>query len=102
MSNGDEKNSYNFLFKIIMVGDTSVGKTNLLSRYIYGKLPRYEHPTIGVEFTSKPVNLRDGKTVKAQIWDTAGQEKFRAITSAHYRKSVGALIVFDLTKRTTF
>ena len=49
------ENGFTFLFKIIMVGDAGVGKTNILSRYIYGKLPRYEHPTIGVEFTSKPV-----------------------------------------------
>lgn len=93
---------YNFLFKIILVGDTGVGKTHLLSRYIKGSLPKNKHPTIGVEFATKPVPLKTGGTVKAQIWDTAGQERFKAITSAHYRKSIGALIVYDLTKDQSF
>ena len=93
---------YNFLFKIILVGDTGVGKTHLLSRYIKGSLPRNKFPTIGVEFATKPVPLKTGGTVKAQIWDTAGQERFKAITSAHYRKSLGALIVYDLTKEPSF
>ena len=93
---------YDYLFKIILVGDVSVGKTNLLSRYIHGKLPMYDQNTIGVEFTAKPVTVENGSTVKAQIWDTAGSEKFRAITTAHYRKSVGALIVFDLTQRSSY
>ncbi len=93
---------YNFLFKIILVGDTGVGKTHLLSRYIKGSLPKNKFPTIGVEFATKPVPLKTGGTVKAQIWDTAGQERFKAITSAHYRKSLGALIVYDITKEQSF
>ena len=93
---------YNFLFKIILVGDTGVGKTHLLSRYIKGSLPKSKFPTIGVEFATKPVPLKTGGTVKAQIWDTAGQERFKAITSAHYRKSLGALIVYDITKDQSF
>ncbi len=59
-------------------------------------------PTIGVEFATKTVTLKDGGKIKAQIWDTAGQEKYRAITSAHYRKAVGALLVYDITKEKTF
>ena len=88
---------YNFLFKskisvtpVILVGDTGVGKTHLLSRYIKGQLPKNKFPTIGVEFATKPVPLKTGGTVKAQIWDTgkvslmsAGQERFKAITSAY-------------------
>lgn len=84
------------------MGDTSVGKTHLLSRYIKNELPRNKYPTIGVEFATKGVTLKAGGTVKAQIWDTAGQERFKAITSAHYRKSIGALIVYDITKEQSF
>lgn len=123
---------YNFVFKIILLGDTNVGKTHLLSRYIKGQLPKQKGPTIGVEFATKPVPLKTGGTVRVQIWDTgkslnifkqvdhlstsdlsksltdyssnlfslfvAGQERFKAITSAHYRKSLGALLVYDITK----
>ena len=98
---------YNFVFKIILLGDTNVGKTHLLSRYIKGQLPKSKGPTIGVEFATKPVPLKTGGTVRVQIWDTgkffpndfsAGQERFKAITSAHYRKSLGALLVYDITK----
>ena len=107
--NTRHEDDYNFLFKrklklklltitlVILVGDTGVGKTHILSRYIRNALPKNKYPTIGVEFATKAVPLRAGGTVKAQIWDTAGQERFRAITSAHYRKSIGALIVYDIT-----
>ena len=61
---------YNFVFKIILLGDSSVGKTHLLSRYIRGQLPRQKMPTIGVEFATKPVPLKTGGTVRVQIWDT--------------------------------
>jgi GTPase SAR1 family protein len=61
---------YNFIFKIILLGDSSVGKTHLLSRYIRGQLPRTKYPTIGVEFATKPVPLKTGGTVRVQIWDT--------------------------------
>ena len=61
---------YNFVFKIILLGDTNVGKTHLLSRYIKGQLPKQKGPTIGVEFATKPVPLKTGGTVRDQIWDT--------------------------------
>ena len=79
-----------------------MGKTCLVSRYVKNQLPRKVEPTIGVEFATKNVIMKDGATVKAQIWDTAGQEKYRAITVAHYRKALGALIVYDITRRQTF
>lgn len=101
-SRTNHEESYNFLFKIIIIGDAGVGKTNIMSRYLNGKLPRNVLPTMGVEYASKPVVLKNGQTVKAQLWDTAGQERFRAITSAHYRKSLGALIVYDVTDRRSF
>ncbi|CAI2376191.1 unnamed protein product [Moneuplotes crassus] len=93
---------YDYLLKIILIGDAGVGKTFLLSRYINEELPRKKGPTIGVEFATKSICLANGGVVKAQIWDTAGTERFKAITSAHYRKSVGALVVYDVTVRDTF
>lgn len=80
----------------------SVGKTCLLNRYLKNCLPKTGGPTIGVEFATKNVIMKDGTTVKAQLWDTAGQEKYRAITVAHYRKALGALIVYDITRAKTF
>jgi len=71
-----------YMLAVILVGDTGVGKTHLLSRYIKNELPKNKYPTIGVEFATKGVTLKAGGTVKAQIWDTAGQERFKAITSA--------------------
>jgi len=90
------------LCKIILVGDANVGKTHILNRYIKGTLPKHNVPTIGVEFATRVVDLPNGVKVKAQIWDTAGQERYRAITSAHYRKALGALVVYDVTKEKTF
>jgi len=93
---------YDHLYKVVLVGDATVGKTHLLSRYIKGTLPKAPMATIGVEFATNIVHLPVGGTVKAQIWDTAGQERYRAITSAHYRRAVGALLVYDVTKQSTF
>ncbi|VWU51978.1 ras-related protein Rab-11B [Hepatocystis sp. ex Piliocolobus tephrosceles] len=93
---------YDHLYKIILVGDATVGKTHLLSRYIRGTLPSVAKATIGVEFATRTIPLAVGGTVKAQIWDTAGQERYRSITSAHYRRSAGAILVYDITKKKTF
>ena len=100
-ANGGEE-EYDFLYKIVLVGDSNVGKTNLISRYIKNSLPKNSNPTIGVEFATRVVPLRSGGTVKAQIWDTAGQERYYAIVSAHYRRAIGALLVYDVTNLKTF
>ena len=93
---------YNHLYKIVLVGDAAVGKTHLLNRYIKGTLPKSNAPTIGVEFATRTVTLANGGKVKAQIWDTAGQERYRAITSTHYRRALGALLIYDVTKERSF
>ncbi|EGR31228.1 rab11b protein, putative [Ichthyophthirius multifiliis] len=98
MDNPDTIESY----KIVLVGDASVGKTNLLKRYVKNQLPQNPAPTIGVEFATKQVVLKDGVKIKTQIWDTAGQERYRSITSAHYRRAVGALLVYDITKEKSY
>mmetsp|Transcript_11402 Transcript_11402/g.19911 ORF Transcript_11402/g.19911 Transcript_11402/m.19911 type:complete len:225 (+) Transcript_11402:108-782(+) len=92
---------YDYLFKLVLVGDSGVGKTNLLARYSKNEFSLETKTTIGVEFATK-TSAVDGKTIKAQVWDTAGQERFRAISNAYYRGAVGALIVYDITKRVTY
>eukprot|EP01029_Cantina_marsupialis_P022695 TRINITY_DN554_c0_g1_i1.p1 TRINITY_DN554_c0_g1~~TRINITY_DN554_c0_g1_i1.p1 ORF type:complete len:214 (-),score=45.98 TRINITY_DN554_c0_g1_i1:186-827(-) len=92
---------FDFLFKTVLIGDSGVGKSNLLSRFTRDAFNLESRTTIGVEFATKSVEI-DGKVVKAQIWDTAGQERFRAITSAYYRGAVGALLVYDISKHSTF
>jgi len=98
----DAEEHFDFFYKVVLVGDATVGKSHLLSQYIKKTLPKAPTATIGVEFATRIVKLTVGGTVKAQIWDTAGQERYRAITSAHYRRAVGALLVYDITKSITF
>ncbi|KAJ8774380.1 hypothetical protein K2173_011629 [Erythroxylum novogranatense] len=97
----DDEGREEYLFKIVIIGDSAVGKSNLLSRYARNEFNLHSKATIGVEFQTQSLDF-DGKEVRAQIWDTAGQERFRAVTSAYYRGAVGALVVYDITRRTTF
>ncbi|KAF4367569.1 hypothetical protein F8388_009187 [Cannabis sativa] len=96
-----EEQGEEYLFKIVLIGDSAVGKSNLLSRFATNQFDPTSKATIGVEFQTQVVDI-DGKEIKAQIWDTAGQERFRAVTSAYYRGAVGALVVYDITRKTTF
>lgn len=96
-----ESSSADYIFKIVLTGDSGVGKSNLLSRFTRNEFSLESRSTIGVEFSTKEVQI-DGKTIKVQIWDTAGQERFMAITKAYYRNALGALLVFDLLKASTF
>ncbi|URE04251.1 RAB [Musa troglodytarum] len=123
---------YDYLFKIVLIGDSGVGKSNILSRFTRNEFSLDSKSTIGVEFATKTLQVScfrslillqilrfqtsricifdglrnlpqiEAKTIKAQIWDTAGQERYRAITSAYYRGAVGALLVYDITKKQTF
>ncbi|XP_077241093.1 ras-related protein RABA6a-like [Tasmannia lanceolata] len=90
-----------YLFKAVLIGDSAVGKSNLLSRFAGGEFRLDSKPTIGVEFACRKIRVNN-KLIKAQIWDTAGQERFRAITSSYYRGALGALLVYDITQRSTF
>jgi small GTP-binding protein len=96
---GDDDNDY--LFKIVIIGDSSVGKSNLLVRFTRNEFNEKSKATIGVDFGTKSIQI-NGKTVTAQCWDTAGQERFRAVTSGYYRGAVGAMIVYDISSRVTF
>jgi len=98
---GSKDDEYDYLFKVVLIGDSGVGKSNLLSRFTRNEFNLESRSTIGVEFATRSIQV-DGKTVKAQIWDTAGQERYRAITSAYYRGAVGALVVYDIAKHVTY
>lgn len=101
MATPKDLDDYDYLFKIVLIGDSGVGKSNILARYTKNEFNLESKATIGVEFATKSIVTED-KTIKAQIWDTAGQERFRAITSAYYRGAVGALLCYDITKHSTF
>ena len=93
--------AFDYLLKYIIIGDASVGKSNLLLRYVYSTFKEEYKLTIGVEFGEK-TEILNGKGYKIQIWDTAGQEEFRSITRTYYKNSVCAIVVYDITRRETF
>ncbi|KAE8689997.1 Ras-related protein RABA4d [Hibiscus syriacus] len=103
MSNlyGDYNQKIDYVFKGVLIGDSAVGKSQLLARFARNEFNVDSKATIGVEFHTKTLVI-DNKTVKSQIWDTAGQERYRAVTSAYYRGAVGAMLVYDMTKRQSF
>ena len=92
---------YDMLFKIVLIGDSFVGKTNILNKYLKNTFNPDSKATVGVEFGSKSFNIND-KTIKAQIWDTAGQERYHSITKAYYKGAKGAFLVYDITRKETF
>ncbi len=94
-------NGYDMIFKIILIGDTSVGKTNILTKYLSDEFDPNSKATVGVEFGTKNFKI-ENKIVKVQIWDTAGQERYRSITNAYYKGAKGAFIVYDISKKTSF
>ena len=91
-----------FIFLVIIIGDSGVGKTAILSKYVKGIFPVAPSPTIAIEFATKIIQIKEGGYIKAQIWDSAGQERYKAIVAGHYRRAAGALIVYDVTKKSTF
>ena len=92
---------YEMMIKIILIGDSAVGKTNIMNKYLKGTFHENSKATVGVEFGSKLFKI-ENHNIKAQIWDTAGQEKYKAITGAYYKGSKGAFIVYDITRKDTF
>lgn len=93
---------YDYVFKLILIGDSGVGKTNILNRYVNNTSNENNMPTIGIEFFIKTIKINNDVLIKNQIWDTSGQERFRSITSAYYRNSDGCIIVYDISKRESF
>lgn len=95
------KRDYDYLFKLVLIGDSGVGKSCLLLRFADDQFTESYISTIGVDFRFRTVKV-DGKTVKLQIWDTAGQERFRTITSAYYRGADGIIMVYDVSNQESF
>ncbi|MBA0753879.1 hypothetical protein Gogos_021513 [Gossypium gossypioides] len=98
---GDPNQKIDYVFKVVLIGDSAVGKSQILARFARNEFSLDSKATIGVEFQSRTLVI-EHKSVKAQIWDTAGQERYRAVTSAYYRGAVGAMLVYDISKRQTF
>ena len=93
--------NYNLIFKIVLIGDSNVGKTNILSKYLQNEFNPDSKATVGVEFGSKTININNN-VIKAQIWDTAGTEKYRSITNAYYKGAKGAFVVYDISRKASF
>jgi len=91
-----------YQFRVVLLGDSTVGKSALLRRFTDGCFIEISDPTVGVDFYSRLVEVSPGNRVKLQLWDTAGQERFRSITRSYYRNSAGAIIVYDVTNRSSF
>ncbi len=101
MSSPDSEIKYDYMFRYIIVGDSNVGKSCLLLQFTDNKFRQNHEATIGVEFGGKTIILSE-KTIKIQIWDTAGQEVYQAITRGYYKGTTGAFVVYDITRRETF
>ena len=93
------------IHKIVVIGNTGVGKTNIITRYVHNKFDNNAKATIGAEFYEKEINIIDEgeeDKVKISIWDTAGQERFRGLVSSYYRNASGILLVYDISEKSTF
>ncbi|KAH8120162.1 P-loop containing nucleoside triphosphate hydrolase protein [Phellopilus nigrolimitatus] len=93
--------TYDFLLKFIILGEAGTGKSCLLHHFTHNSFKAHAQHTIGVEFSSRTIKLGE-KRVKLQLWDTAGQERFRSVTRSYYRGAAGAILVYDITDRSSF
>jgi Ras-related protein Rab-8A len=98
---GKSMGAYDYLIKLMLIGDSGVGKSSLLLRFSDDSFDMNCTPTIGIDFKLRTIEL-DGKKIKLQLLDTAGQERFKTITTAHYRNAMGILLVYDVTNEQSF
>ncbi|CAH8465352.1 unnamed protein product [Schistosoma turkestanicum] len=101
MAKSSDDKQYDYLFKLLLIGDSAVGKTSLLLQFADNQFNHTFIATIGIDFKVRTIEL-GGKRIKLQIWDTAGQERFRTITTAYYRGAMGIMLVYDITNRRSF
>jgi len=94
-------NSNDGVIKIVITGDSGVGKTNLITRYVYDSFNEFSNPTVGLDFALKNTIVA-GQNISCQIWDTAGQEKMKSIASAYYKNANGSILVFDISNKSSF
>jgi len=103
MALSPSEHNYFYQFRVIIIGDSTVGKSSLLRQFTEGHFIQTNDPTVGVDFHVRIIELGDtGVRVKLQLWDTAGQERFRSITRSYYRNCVGCIILYDITSRESF
>ncbi|XP_054985500.1 ras-related protein Rab-19-like [Sorex araneus] len=93
--------NFDFVFKVILIGDSGVGKTSVLQHFASGVYSDDQNNTVNMDFILRSLDI-DGKKVKMQLWDTAGQERYRAITKNYYREVDAAIIAYDITRRSSF
>ncbi|KAJ1345540.1 hypothetical protein KIN20_000099 [Parelaphostrongylus tenuis] len=93
---------FHYQYRMILIGDSTVGKSSILKYFTDGRTAEVSDPTVGVDFYARMIELRPDYRVKLQLWDTAGQEKFRSITRSYYRNSVGVMLVYDVSNRSSF
>eukprot|EP00388_Colpodella_angusta_P001911 GDKJ01005952.1.p1 GENE.GDKJ01005952.1~~GDKJ01005952.1.p1 ORF type:complete len:224 (+),score=22.69 GDKJ01005952.1:43-714(+) len=94
--------TYDFGLKLVFAGDTEVGKTSLMKVFISGKMPEKSVVTVVAEYESKVLTLADGRLIKAGVWDTAGQERYRSLSIGYFRRAQGAIVVYDVNRRSSF
>ncbi|XP_046854424.1 ras-related protein Rab-32-like [Xenia sp. Carnegie-2017] len=96
------KEKTEFLFKVLVIGDLGTGKTSIIKRYVHQFFSIHYRATIGVDFALKVLNWNDDTLIRLQLWDIAGQERFGNMTRVYYKEAVGAFVVFDVTRSTTY
>lgn len=101
MAHRKQADKYDYLVKVVIIGDTAVGKTNILLRYVNEEYKMSHITTIGVDFKIKTIGI-DGVKIRMQIWDTAGQERFKTITETYYKGAAGVVLVYAVNDRKTF
>eukprot|EP00029_Vermamoeba_vermiformis_P000811 TRINITY_DN109_c0_g1_i2.p1 TRINITY_DN109_c0_g1~~TRINITY_DN109_c0_g1_i2.p1 ORF type:complete len:161 (-),score=29.83 TRINITY_DN109_c0_g1_i2:337-819(-) len=101
MGDDIDEDQYDEFYKIVVIGDSGVGKSNIISRYTMNMFKEDSLTTVGVEFGHKTLEI-DDKVIKAQIWDTAGQDRFKALVRGYYRNALGGIIVYSVTDRNSF